>query len=124
MKLINNFVCQTKKMYFSPEFYLNSGSSFKLRPREKALLLFTSNTKSNHATNQYKVKFTRSHFYVKKPSYTFAIGVQNLSRHRKIICRTGCPLSLLLEHPTVKHYYSNISLKDIRQARLFQSNNF
>jgi hypothetical protein len=121
MKIINTFELIKKKMYFSPEFYFNRGSTFRLRPREKALLLFTSSTKSNHSTNQHKVKFTRSHFYVKKPSYKFTICIQNLSKHRKILCKTGCPLSLLLEYPTIQHSYGNISLKDVRQARLFQS---
>jgi len=92
-----------------------------LRPREKALLLFTGNTKSNHSTNQYKVKFTRSHFYVKKPSYKFTICLQNVSKNRKIICKTGCPLTLLLENKSIHHFYSNISLKDVREAHLFQT---
>jgi hypothetical protein len=121
MKIINTFELIKKKMYFSPEFYFNRGSTFRLRPREKALLLFTSSTKSNYSTNQHKVKFTRSHFYVKKPSYKFTITIQNLSKHRKILCKTGCPLSLLLEYPTIQHSYGNISLKDVQQARLFQS---
>ena len=120
MKLLYNFK-SIKKMFFSPEFYFNRGSTFHLRPREKALLLFTGNTKSNHSTNQYKVKFTRSHFYVKKPSYKFTICLQNVSKNRKIICKTGCPLTLLLENKSIHHFYSNISLKDVREAHLFQT---
>ena len=120
MKLLYNFK-SIKKCYFSPEFYFNRGSTFRLRPREKALLLFTGNTKSNHSTNQYKVKFTRSHFYVKKPSYKFTICIQNVSKNQKIICKTGCPLTLLLENESIHHFYSNISLKDVREAHLFQT---
>jgi hypothetical protein len=120
MKLLYNFK-SIKKCFFSPEFYFNRGSTFRLRPREKALLLFTGNTKSNHSTNQYKVKFTRSHFYVKKPSYKFTICLQNVSKNRKIICKTGCPLTLLLENKSIHQFYSNISLKDVREAHLFQT---
>ena len=79
-------------MFFSPEFYFNRGSTFHLRPREKALLLFTGNTKSNHSTNQYKVKFTRSCFYVKKkPVINLLFAFKMYQRIKKLFAKQDAP---------------------------------
>jgi hypothetical protein len=121
MKIISVFEPINKKMFFSPDYYSNSGSTFRLRPRERALVIFTSNSKSNTSTNQYKIKFANNHFYFKYPCYKFMICIQNTSQHRRIICKSGCLLSTLLEHEYVHHYYSNIAIKDLLQARRFQA---
>ena len=120
MKIISCFESvNNKKMYFSPEIYSNRGSSFRLRPQEKALLIFNSHPKNNNSTNQYKVKFSKSHFYTKKPSYKFMICIQNISKHRRILCKSGCLLTTLLEYQCIRHWYSNISHKDLYQARRY-----
>jgi hypothetical protein len=120
MKIISDFESINKrKMYFSPDYYFNSGSSFRLRPREKVILIFNSYSKCT--VNQYKIKFAKNHFYLKYPCYQFIICLHNISRHRRIICKTGCMLSTLLEHKNINHRYSNISLKDLLKARRYQS---
>jgi hypothetical protein len=118
MKVISVFEPIKKMKYFSPDHYFNRGSSFTIRPREKALLVFTSKWHSV-TTNQYQIKFTKSHCYLKYPCYKFIICVQNTSRHRKIICNTNCLLSTLLQHRYIHHYYLNIALTDLHQARRF-----
>jgi hypothetical protein len=119
MKIISVFEAINKKMYFSPDHYSNHGAPFKLQPREKAILVFKH--KSNNSTDHFKIKFTKKHFYLKFPSYKFIICIQNTSQHRKLVVTTGCILSKLLEHPYVSHYYSNMTLKDLRQAQRFKA---
>ena len=118
MKIISGFKSiNKKKTYFSPDFYWNCGSSFQLRPREKAILVF--NTFSKNPENQYKLKFAKNRFFLKYPCYAFILCIHNISRHRRIICKTGCMLSTLLEYKNINHTYSNISLKDLSKARRF-----
>jgi hypothetical protein len=121
MKIISVFEPIKKKKYFSPDHYVNRGSSFRLQPRERALLIFTSNSKRDNPSDQFKIKFSNRHFYLKYPCYKFIICIKNISEHRKLVCNTGCSLSKLLEHQYVSHRYSNISMKDLLQARRFQA---
>jgi hypothetical protein len=49
------------------------------------------------------------------------ICIQNTSRDRRLVCKTGCLLSTLLEHESVHHYYSTMTTNDLIQARRFQA---
>jgi len=120
MKIISVFEPMgKKKMYFSPDHYLNRGSSFQLRPREKALLVFNSKSKCAKASDHFKIKFSKRHYYFKCPAYQFLIMIKNVSSKKKLICNTGCFLSRLLQHNLIQHCFTNMARKDLLQARRF-----
>jgi hypothetical protein len=109
------------KPYYSPDYYCNLSVPFIIRPRERMLLILQNSSKHHRQSEQFKIKFSKGHFYYKFPSYKFSIFVKNMSRCRKLYCPVRITVSSLLEHPYIHHHYSHLTQKDIKQARLNQA---